>query len=412
MKIKIDDGATVRVSIAPTITALWATLRARLGYSVALACSFVDEEGDRCTICNDSTLEEALRVAATSGKTLMIDVCTSTGHPDAAVGDGGSEGAAYVPPHARRGRGRGRMHGRSAASRREGQGARHRARFVKHVTCAPGTIVDPGASFLKTWRVRNTSTEPWPAAVQLMCVSRDAFGVTAPVPVTLPPLEPGAEADVTVPLVAPTETGSFEGHFRLLDAASDRRFGQRLSLSVLVESPSSGTPSDLDESEDAVAADGVDSDDHADSDSDDRAGVSHRERRGHRCGHRSRSHRHDPAEDDDEEDENEDDAAAAAGPGVCHRHRCHRHRAAATSPGARLDRLRARAMRMTAAIDKTRGRLETMERRRAEVQARIAMLEKVPPRGPTRHGGGRGRGRGGGDGEATAGSPGAASSRQ
>ena len=72
------------------------------------------------------------------------------------------------------------------------------AAFVSDITIPDGTQVDAGASFTKTWRLRNTGTTAWGADYQLVHVDGPDFSGTA-VAVSA---APGAEVEVTRVLVA------------------------------------------------------------------------------------------------------------------------------------------------------------------------------------------------------------------
>jgi hypothetical protein len=113
---------------------------------------------------------------------------------------------------------------------------------VKHVTVPDNTSVNPGASLIKTWRVRNDSALPWPEQCQIIHIGGESFGAKlTPVRGSVPP---NTETDITLHLTAPTSPGSHQGFFRL--STAQRRFGQRLWISVLVNGSSS-------DSEDFVA---------------------------------------------------------------------------------------------------------------------------------------------------------------
>jgi len=111
------------------------------------------------------------------------------------------------------------------------------ARFVKHITVPDGDAVAADSSFVKTWRFRNDHNQPWPANVEILCTGGDSLGLSAPVAVR-GAVEPGAEADVSVNLTAPTKAGTYQAFFRLREVGG-RKFGQQVWAAVTVTASSS-----------------------------------------------------------------------------------------------------------------------------------------------------------------------------
>ncbi len=79
------------------------------------------------------------------------------------------------------------------------------ARFVRDVTVPDGAIKQAGESFLKTWRIRNVGNAAWDNGFVLAFSSDEPMSDEKTVP--LPPIEPGAEANVSVRLTAPLQPG-------------------------------------------------------------------------------------------------------------------------------------------------------------------------------------------------------------
>ncbi len=90
----------------------------------------------------------------------------------------------------------------------------NQAAFVTDVTLPDGTEVLPGTKVTKTWRLRNTGSCAWTPDYALIFVQ----GALMDAPLAVP-LEtvvfPGEEADLSVPLVAPTEPGTYRGYWKL-----------------------------------------------------------------------------------------------------------------------------------------------------------------------------------------------------
>jgi len=97
------------------------------------------------------------------------------------------------------------------------------ASFVSDVNVPDGTIFTPGASFTKTWRLKNSGKCTWTTEYKLTFYSGEQM--SAPVSVNLPyRVYPGSTSDISVNLVAPNYAGSYRG-FWILSNASGTPFG-------------------------------------------------------------------------------------------------------------------------------------------------------------------------------------------
>ena len=92
------------------------------------------------------------------------------------------------------------------------------AQFVSDVTIPDGTFISPGASFVKTWRLKNVGTCTWSTSYSLAFSSGAQMGNTSKV---LFPrsVTPGQTVDLSVTLVAPQNAGTYQGFWRLKNAA-------------------------------------------------------------------------------------------------------------------------------------------------------------------------------------------------
>ena len=90
------------------------------------------------------------------------------------------------------------------------------AQFIRDVTVPDGTVFAPGASFTKTWRLRNIGTCTW-AGYSVVFDSGDAMSGASPSP--LPTVAPGQEVDVSINMVAPTTPGTYRGYWRIRNAS-------------------------------------------------------------------------------------------------------------------------------------------------------------------------------------------------
>ena len=87
------------------------------------------------------------------------------------------------------------------------------AAFVTDVTAPDNTQFENGEQFVKTWRVRNNGSEPWPENTKLTFLAEQQL--TAVSEVEVGAVAVGAEKDISVELTAPNENGTFRGQWVL-----------------------------------------------------------------------------------------------------------------------------------------------------------------------------------------------------
>ena len=97
-------------------------------------------------------------------------------------------------------------------------GCSDRVSFVADVTIPDNAVVQPGQSFVKTWRLRNSGTCTWASDYALVFIGGHRMGGVASVPLGTP-VVPGSTADLSVTLTAPSDSGAFEGRWQLRNAA-------------------------------------------------------------------------------------------------------------------------------------------------------------------------------------------------
>jgi hypothetical protein len=93
-----------------------------------------------------------------------------------------------------------------------------RAQFIADVTVPDGTRYDPGATFTKTWRLRNIGTCTWSTSYTMVFDSGTQMGSTASVamPSSVPP---GNNVDLSVNMTAPNAAGHYIGYWKFKNAA-------------------------------------------------------------------------------------------------------------------------------------------------------------------------------------------------
>lgn len=91
------------------------------------------------------------------------------------------------------------------------------------ITIPDDTLIDPGKSFTKIWRLKNIGTCTWTKNYSAAFFSGDPLG--APVAVSMAgDVAPGQSVDIVIDMTAPQDSGKFQGNWKLRNA-SDVLFG-------------------------------------------------------------------------------------------------------------------------------------------------------------------------------------------
>ncbi|HUE98248.1 MAG TPA: NBR1-Ig-like domain-containing protein [Anaerolineales bacterium] len=90
------------------------------------------------------------------------------------------------------------------------------AQFVRDITIPDGSQIAPGASFTKTWRLRNAGVCTW-SGYTLVFESGDLMGGTSPQ--TIGTVPPGQEVDLSVNFTAPSTAGSYRSYWRIRNSS-------------------------------------------------------------------------------------------------------------------------------------------------------------------------------------------------
>ena len=104
------------------------------------------------------------------------------------------------------------------------------AAFVTDVTIPDNTTIQPGQSFDKVWRLKNTGTCPWADTTALNFIGGEQM--SAPASVTVPPTAPGATADVSATMVGPQTPGQHRNVWQLENQG--QFFGMRVTAVIVV----------------------------------------------------------------------------------------------------------------------------------------------------------------------------------
>lgn len=85
--------------------------------------------------------------------------------------------------------------------------------FITDVTIPDGTIMTPGQSFTKKWRIKNVGTCAW-NGFNMVFDSGEAMGGPASKPIAA--VNPNQEIDLEVALTAPSTPGTYRGFWRIV----------------------------------------------------------------------------------------------------------------------------------------------------------------------------------------------------
>jgi hypothetical protein len=126
------------------------------------------------------------------------------------------------------------------------------AAFVGDVTIPDSSIINPGDTFTKTWRLQNIGACSWTPNYALVFLNGDLM--SGPTIVQLPEnVNPGGTIDLSISLVAPPVPGTYQGYWMLRDS-NGRLFGvgangsQPFWVAILVNSSTAFMVTELDES--------------------------------------------------------------------------------------------------------------------------------------------------------------------
>jgi hypothetical protein len=133
--------------------------------------------------------------------------------------------------------------------------------FVKDITVPDNTEFEPGESFDKTWRLRNSGSCNWTSSYSIVFTDGDRMDAPESQAITTGTVAPGQEIDVTVELQAPDDPGTYQGYFKL-ESDNGVEFGygnDSRAFWVKIEVPEpSGTMFDfIDEADNAEWGSGI-----------------------------------------------------------------------------------------------------------------------------------------------------------
>lgn len=89
-----------------------------------------------------------------------------------------------------------------------------RASYVADVSIPDGTVMTPGQSFTKTWRLTNSGAINWGAGTRLVFSRGTQMGGASPI--SVPNASPGETVDISVNMTAPSSPGEYTGYWTLI----------------------------------------------------------------------------------------------------------------------------------------------------------------------------------------------------
>lgn len=105
------------------------------------------------------------------------------------------------------------------------------AAFIGDVTIPDGTILSPGETFTKTWRVQNSGSCDWSTTYALSFNSGESMnGSTVYFPYAV---SSGNQMDISVELTTPSDLGTYVGYWKMQNA-NGIIFGQTLYVQITV----------------------------------------------------------------------------------------------------------------------------------------------------------------------------------
>jgi hypothetical protein len=113
-----------------------------------------------------------------------------------------------------------------------------KAQFVSDVTIPDGTVMEPGYTFTKTWRVKNIGAIDWGAKTKFVFAKGTQMSGTSPTEVGN--VKPGATTDISVDMTAPSASGKYTGLWQLV--AGNGSSILSVSVVIFVASPDSLAP--------------------------------------------------------------------------------------------------------------------------------------------------------------------------
>lgn len=86
--------------------------------------------------------------------------------------------------------------------------------FVSDITIPDGSVISPGESFQKVWRLKNAGSCIWTPSYQFVFITGDQMGAPAAISIGKY-VYPGETIDLGINMLAPTGSGKYRGYWRM-----------------------------------------------------------------------------------------------------------------------------------------------------------------------------------------------------
>jgi hypothetical protein len=107
----------------------------------------------------------------------------------------------------------------------------YRLTFVSDVSVPDNTVMDPGETFTKTWKVLNSGSCPWDAGFKFAYKTGQAMGGVTYVLASAVP--PNSSMDISIDMTAPTAAGTARGDWQM-STAGGQFFGDIIYVQIVV----------------------------------------------------------------------------------------------------------------------------------------------------------------------------------
>jgi putative hemolysin len=131
--------------------------------------------------------------------------------------------------------------------------------FVADLTIPDGNMLAPGASFVKSWRMRNSGTCTWTPQYQFYDIYSGTPGtrISASQSISIPRnVAPGETIDLSVTMTAPTVEGEYTSRWRMASPGGGA-FGSQPYVNIVVREPVAACTDDSEFVADLTVPDGT-----------------------------------------------------------------------------------------------------------------------------------------------------------
>jgi hypothetical protein len=107
------------------------------------------------------------------------------------------------------------------------------ASFVSDLSIPDGTVMRFGKSFIKSWKLRNSGTSPWPCDCTLVHQKDEGSSMTSTKVVQLPgDVPPGYDVTINIAMTSPTKAGRHTSFWQMTDP-SGNPFGNYVFVDII-----------------------------------------------------------------------------------------------------------------------------------------------------------------------------------